>query len=255
MKITRMPASLRNCEREGQYRFSGFRWLLKEEVSVAEKRVVDLGAGPCHFARIAAEFGGDVTAVDGRDERIPDDIPRVAPNTTSEVQRSFSGIKQRFSLGRSKKVKLSNRNDLGDKNFGRITFIMSDVRDFDLGPFDVVLIFGLLYHFGVDEQIELLNRCGGKIVLIDTMVCVPDLVTHYPHYDWQSSVRTEGEFEGWTYPENNNLMASIGNQTSFWHTDSSYGRLFSKCGFSDIVAYRPLYSAKKYGLRSFYRLS
>ena len=188
MKLTKMPASLRNCEREGQYRFSGFRWLLEEEVSVAEKRVVDLGAGPCHFARIAAEFGADVTAVDGRDERIPDDILRVVPSTKSEVQRSFSGIKKRFGLGRSKNVKLSNRQGLDDNKFGRITFVMSDVRDFDLGPFDVVLIFGLLYHAGIDEQIELLNRCGGKIVLIDTMVCVPNLVTHYPHYDWQSSV-------------------------------------------------------------------
>ena len=252
--------NLRDCEREGPYRFNSFRWLLKEEVNVAEKRVVDLGAGPCHFSRIAAEFGAYVTAVDGRDERVPDDILRERPSTESGIQRFLSAKKLKFNRGRSERGKLHGEQDSIGRNTikrkpGEITFISSDVRDFDLEPFDIVLIFGLLYHFGVDDQINLLHRCRGKTVLVDTMVCFPDLVTHYPQYDWQSLVRKEGEYEGWIYPENNNPMASIGNKTSFWHTDASYGRLFSECGFSEIVAYRPFYSAKKYGLRSFYRLS
>ena len=244
---------LGNCEREGQFRFNSFRWLLEEEVNVAGKRVVDLGAGPCHFARIAAEFGAHVTAVDGRDERIPDDISRKEANTVGGIQRLLSARKIIRDQNRNRK--LQSKQETKKRNSGEITFVLSDVRDFDFDSFDVVLIFGLLYHFGLAEQMKLLNRCKGKIVLVDTMVCAPDLITHYPQYDWQSSTHKEGAYEGWIYPENNNPMASIGNKTSFWHTDLSYGRLFSDCGFSNIVAYRPLYNAKKYGLRSFYRLS
>ena len=251
--------NLRDCEKEGRFRSNIFRWLLQEEVDVTEKCVVDLGAGPCHFARIAAESGAHVTAVDGRDERIPDDVSRETPSTESGIQRFLSAKKYKLSRGRSESGKLHSEQDTIGRNATKrksreITFVLSDVRDFDLESFDVVLIFGLLYHFGVDDQIKLLRRCRGKTVLVDTMVCFPDLVTHYPQFDWQSLVHKEGEYEGWIFPENNNLMASIGNKTSFWHTDPSYGQLFSKCGFSDIVAYRPFYLAK-YGPRSFYRLS
>jgi hypothetical protein len=35
---------------------------------------LDLGAGPCQFARRAVSLGWDVTAVDGRTERLPDDL-------------------------------------------------------------------------------------------------------------------------------------------------------------------------------------
>ena len=38
------------------------------------RSLVDLGAGPCHFARRAADLGWRVTAVDGRTERLPADL-------------------------------------------------------------------------------------------------------------------------------------------------------------------------------------
>ena len=52
MKITRMPAALAASKGEGQFRQRAFRWLLEREVDVSGKRVVDLGAGPCNFARV-----------------------------------------------------------------------------------------------------------------------------------------------------------------------------------------------------------
>ena len=71
MKITRMPAALSASKDEGQYRQRAFRWLLEREVDVSGKRLADLGAGPCNFARVAERFGARVTAVDARDDRVP----------------------------------------------------------------------------------------------------------------------------------------------------------------------------------------
>ena len=90
-------------------------------------------------------------------------------------------------------------------------------------------------------------------MLIDTMVCSPDLITRYPRHTWESAVTRRGEFEGIDYPERKNVFASLGNRSSFWHTDSSYARMFAHCGFEEVTAYRPFYLVK-YGVRSFYRL-
>jgi hypothetical protein len=41
-------------------------------------RVADLGAGPCVFSKIARDMGCAVTAVDVRDERLPQDLGNIA---------------------------------------------------------------------------------------------------------------------------------------------------------------------------------
>ena len=53
-------------------------------------------------------------------------------------------------------------------------FALFFVREFNLEPFDIVLIFGLLYHLEIDDQIGLLRRCQSKVVLVDTSVYCPD---------------------------------------------------------------------------------
>lgn len=189
-----------------------FRSLLTGEIDVTGKWVVDLGAGPCAFARIAREFGAEVFAVDSRLERLPEDIEKQG-----------------------------------------IHFIHEDVRNVNLDAYDVVLIFGLLYHFEIGDQVELLRRCRGKEVLVDTQVYCPGMVVRFPLNEWQYTLVQSNGYEGIVYPEQDNPMASVVNKTSFWHTEPSYARLFSDCGFSDITAYRPLYLSK-HGMRSFYRL-
>lgn len=134
-----------------------------------------------------------------------------------------------------------------------VHFYHADVREFNLEAFDVVLIFGLLYHFEIQEQVELLRRCQGKEVLVDTQVCCPDLVVRFPLDEWQYPLVQSNGYEGVVFPEQDNPMASVVNKTSFWHTEPSYMKLFSDCGFNDITAYRPLYLSN-YGMRSFYRL-
>lgn len=134
-----------------------------------------------------------------------------------------------------------------------IHFIHEDVRNVNLEAYDVVLIFGLLYHFEIGDQVELLRRCQGKEVLVDTQVCCPGMVVRFPLNEWQYTLVQSNGYEGIVYPEQDNPMASVANKTSFWHTEPSYARLFNDCGFSDITAYRPLYLSK-HGMRSFYRL-
>ena len=74
MKTT--PLDLENYQDEGHLRHKIFRSLLTSEINVSGKWVADLGAGPCAFARIAREFGAEVFAVDGSDERVPEDIEK-----------------------------------------------------------------------------------------------------------------------------------------------------------------------------------
>ena len=253
MKITRMPAALSACKGEGQYRQRAFRWLLEREVDISGKRVVDLGAGPCNFARVAERFGARVTAVDARDDRVPEAIKRNEVDETGgrwkePATRHLGRLFRRCIGGESPQAR-----EESDPGKSSICFVRKDVRQFDVGPFDVVMIFGLLYHLELDDQINMLRSCRGKTVLIDTMVCGPDLITRYPQDAWQTAVTSKGEFEGVDYPENSNVMASVGNRTSFWHTDPSYARLFAHCGFEEVTAYRPFYLAK-HGLRSFYRI-
>lgn len=248
-----MPAALAASKDEGHYRLRAFRWLLEREVDVSGRRVVDLGAGPCNFARVAEQFGAQVTAVDARDKRVPEEIRR---NEVDEAgcrwrvpaRRHLRRLLRRWIGGGSPKAQEESAPEKSS-----IRFVWMDVRRFDVEPFDIVMIFGLLYHLDLDDQIGVLRSCRGKTVLIDTMVCGPDLITRYPQDAWQTAVTSKGEFEGIDYPENNNVMASVGNRTSFWHTDPSYARLFAHCGFEEVTAYRPFYLAK-HGLRSFYRL-
>ena len=212
MKTTTITLDLGKYQNEGHLRQKIFRSLLNSEIDVSGKWVADLGAGPCAFARVATEFGAEVFAVDGRAERVPDNIEKQG-----------------------------------------VHFFSADVREFNLEAFDVVLIFGLLYHLEIQDQVELLRRCQGKEVLVDTQVCCPDLVVRFPLDECQYPLVQFNGYEGIVFPEKDNPMASIVNKTSFWHTEKSYLRLFSDCGFNDITAYRPLYLSK-YGMRSFYRL-
>ena len=102
-----------------------------------------------------------------------------------------------------------------------IHFIHEDVREFNLEAFDIVLIFGLLYHFEIRDQVDLLRRCQGKEILVDTQVCCPDLVVRFPLDKWQYTLVLSNGYEGVVFPEKDNPMASIVNKTSFWHTEPS----------------------------------
>jgi hypothetical protein len=193
---------------EGAFRGRIFDQLLTSVIPQG-RTLVDLGSGPLLFSRRAAALGYEVTAVDARTDRIPEQT--------------------------------------GD----RITFVAADVRGFDISGFDVVAILGLLYHLTLNDQIELLSSCShNRSVIVDTQLHDPAGYTEEAG-GWTSEPIIDREYEGVLFPEQHNPMASVGNETSFWHTEASLRRLFDNSGFDSLTIVEPSY-ASKYGSRRFF---
>jgi hypothetical protein len=174
------------------------------------RTMLDLGAGPCQFARRARNAGWKVTAVDARTERLPDDLEG-------------------------------------------ITFIESDVREFDPAGFDTIAILGLLYHLPLEDQERLLARCAYTRVILETQVHTPGFVP--PDAEpWGRKIVRRGGYRGVIFPEGDNPMASIGNPESFWATEPSLLDMFDRCGYRSVQLVEPMHHSK-YGTRRFYVLN
>lgn len=205
--VTRMDLELPDKGDIGIHRIMTFVQILRRLVTPREKTLVDLGAGHCKFSAWAARLGYEVTAVDGRTERLPEEL-------------------------------------------GAIRFIQADVREFDPRGFGVVAMLGLLYHLELADQVSLLRRCCyGAPVIVETQVHVPEMVATKPEA-WHALIERDG-YAGVDFPERDNPMASIGNRTSFWHTEASMARLFERTGYSRVIVIDPVF-ASDYGARRFY---
>jgi hypothetical protein len=207
MKIDEQWPDITNVD---EIRSKTFRWLAGELAGDA-RTMLDLGAGPCVFARHGRDAGFSVTAVDGRTVRLP----------TEDLMHG-------------------------------ITFVESDVREFDVSGFDVVTNLGLLYHLELEDQIDLLTRCAYATVVLETQIHVPEIVPAVSR-PWASKLVRAGQYEGVMFPEGSNPMASIGNATSFWHTERSLLTLIENCGYRSVTSIEPLF-VSKYGARKFYVL-
>lgn len=172
--------------------------------------MLDLGAGPCLFAKRAVRLGWEVTAVDGRIERLPD---------------SLEGI----------------------------TFVESDVRDFEVSGYDTVAILGLLYHLPLADQEALLTTVSQSRVILETQVHTRGYVPPAAE-PWGRRLRRESGLRGVVFPESDNPMASLGNADSLWLTEKSLLKLFSRCGYTQVQVIEPAHHSK-YGTRKFFVLS
>jgi hypothetical protein len=215
MIVTHTASNL-PASNEGALRTATFRYILSNVLDVPKgKRVADLGAGPCIFSKIAADSGYRVIAFDGRDDRVPNDL-------------------------------------------GNVIFLKQDIRNFSSSGFDVVLILGLLYHLTLDDQIKLLAECNqAKAVIVDTQVHIPDLVVSdasASRNSFSDTVVTKGPYSGVLFPEVNNPMASIGNQSSWWHTEDSMIKIFEDTGYKKCNVIGEPY-VSKYGARRWYLLT
>lgn len=194
-----------------QVRALTFKWLLEQALPPG-RTMLDLGCGPLLYAQHGRRAGYHVTAVDGREVRVP---------------------------------------ELDDEG---IDFVLSDVRAYDIDParFDVICVLGLLYHLTIPDQRSLLERCRGTTVIVDTNVYTPGLATSAL---WARGVdeAVEDDYDGIVFREVENPQASIGNRTSFWHTEESILRLFNACGYESVSVVDPAYQGK-YGPRRFYVL-
>jgi SAM-dependent methyltransferase len=167
-------------------------------------KMLDLGAGKGNFSLSAAQMGWQVTAVDARSARWPD-ADQEADAEIADLIRS-------------------------------IRWIQADVRQFPIAPgdYDLICILGLLHHLEVPDQVDLVRRCAGTPLLIDTRIA-------------PSNVDREGPYEGMVVREHGEdreerdlvLTAAWGNATSFRHTEESLLRLIRDCGFPQAMTMRP----------------
>jgi hypothetical protein len=213
--------------------------------------LLDLGAGPCIFARWAQKHGWKVTAVDARTDWLPEDLDGV-------------------------------------------TFVQSDVRDFDPSGFGTIANLGLLYHLTIDDQLALLRACSHARVILETQVHTPGVVPPRAEAFARQSVAVRPRersrpawldsprfrqligsprigpaltrqlaraaiFTGVEYDESashrsGSLRASVGNSTSFWPTEESLLAMFEACGYRSVkIVEPPVYSV--WGTRKFYVLN
>ncbi|MDF2731121.1 MAG: hypothetical protein K0T01_2911 [Acidimicrobiia bacterium] len=116
-----------------------------------------------------------------------------------------------------------------------VTWVESDVREFDVTGFDVVACLGLFYHLTVPDQIDLLARCKGAPLIIDTHLA-NGLSTH----PLSEEVEELG-FTGRLYQEGTGLLSSWGNPQSFWPTPDSFHKMLDQAGYNLVLAVEPWY--------------
>ena len=149
--------------------------------------IIDLGAGHGAFSLLAHSLGWRTTALDARTERLPE-LP----------------------------------SDLA--------FIHSDVEadTWDPADYDVVACLGLYYHLSQPMQHSLLARIAGRPLILDTHVATTDGSGWFTRAGVLTDVARSGGELGAYYPEvphldadsrkADSLLASFGNDTSFWAT-------------------------------------
>ena len=110
-----------------------------------------------------------------------------------------------------------------------IEWIEHDARTFPIEGFDCVAVLGLFYHLEIDDQIDLLARCGGTPTILDTHVSLRP--THQERgYDGQHF------HEKLAAP-----TASWNNEWSFWPTEEALLRMLSDAGFRFTLKLSPPY--------------
>ncbi len=114
-------------------------------------------------------------------------------------------------------------------------WVEADVRDVDLTGYDVVACLGLFYHLTVEDQVDLLARCQGSPLIIDT---------HLANGLSNDPLTAEVEQQGYTgrlYHEGMGLRSSWGNPQSFWPTPDSFHRMLGQAGYDIVLAVEPWY--------------
>ena len=174
----------------GPLRVTWFRRLLG---TFTPGTLIDLGAGHGTFAIEAADAGWQVTALDARGDRYPEDP--------------------------------------------RVTWKVGDVREADVGSYDVIACLGLFYHLTVRDQLDLLDRCQGTPMILDTHVA-----NDRPSpFQLSEPVMQEG-YRGRLFRETDQSLstASWGNEESFWPRPRALYRMLDEHGY-DVLTAHPWY--------------
>jgi len=111
-----------------------------------------------------------------------------------------------------------------------VQFRTGDVRDEDLSGYDLILACGIYYHLTLSDQIDLIGKCRGIPLILDT------------HVSLTGDVRF-GSYRGSVYDESaESLFASHGNDQSWWPTlDSLRAMLRDLGGYRTVDVSEPWY--------------
>lgn len=124
----------------------------------------------------------------------------------------------------------------------RITWVHQDMREHDLGGYDLIVCLGLFYHLTLADQRDLLTRAAGTPILIDTHV---DVGINYPDDRLGEQVEEDG-YRGRLYGEHlESPLASWVNESSFWPDLDSFYRLLADHGYPVALALEPWYQPER----------
>jgi hypothetical protein len=117
----------------------------------------------------------------------------------------------------------------------RVTWIEQDIHKHDLSGYDLVLCLGLFYHLDLSGQLDLLARCEGKPLILDTHVA-----NGRNEHVLSEEEQIDGYMGRW-YSEPGLVTSSWENPRSFWPTPDSFYRLLREHGYPVVLATEPWY--------------
>lgn len=169
-------------------------------------KILDLGCGEGVYAIEAALRGAQVTALDGRTERMG------------------------CGAQAAERLRLAN-----------LRFEQRDVRTIDVrshGTMDVVLALGVLYHLDEHDVFSFLESIAGMcgpLLIIDTHVALEaERTVTWRGNDYDGTLVREHRDLDSTEVRRGRLLASLDNPLSFWFTKSSLLRVLHDIGFSSV---------------------
>jgi Methyltransferase domain len=117
----------------------------------------------------------------------------------------------------------------------RVAWVEQDIREHDLSRYDLILCLGLFYHLGVPDQVDLLKRCSGTPLIIDTHVA-----NGRSSHKLSKEENVQGYVGRW-YAEPGLVTSSWQNPSSFWPTPESFYRMLGDHGYPVVLAAEPWY--------------
>lgn len=133
------------------------------------------------------------------------------------------------ALGFTDITAIDARSDRVPNTHG-IKWIVDNILNIDTSEFNLILCFGILYHFNNPQ--ELLDKCKHSITIVDT------------HYSETKEVEHLGYF-GSFYKENNTcLTASFEDSQSFWPEKSELIKLLNE-NYSVVSEVTPNYLSNR----------
>ena len=176
------------------------------------RRLADLGAGPCAFARWAVKLGHQVTAIDARTDRKPAD------------------------------------EDMDGIDFLQADIRDVELAPYDL----IAALGVYYHLEAADQLRLLRRCRPIAPIVFDTQLGCPDLLqSDAAGAGWAHAFAEFGPYAGYLYAERDTVQASVGNSHSFFPTPETVTAMAAEAGYSELIEVDPLFHTH-IGPRRFY---